>query len=59
MKRLKDIFNSKNTIGFAVTHPIQYQTPLFKYIYKKKKNFLVIFRDYIVSKNKIWDKEFQ
>ncbi len=46
-------------IVFVSTHPIQYQTPIFKKLYKLNKSFIVLFKDKIKKHTEIKDSEFE
>jgi glycosyltransferase involved in cell wall biosynthesis len=43
---------------FVSSHPIQYQSPIFKEIFKKNKNFYVIFENNFNKNLTFWDKDF-
>jgi len=43
---------------FVSSHPIQYQSPIFKEIFKKNKNFYVIFENNFNRNLIFWDKDF-
>ncbi len=49
----------KKKILFVSTHPIQYQTPIFKKLYKLNKSFLVLFNNKIKKHTEIKDYEFR
>lgn len=49
----------KKNILFVTTHPIQYQTPIFKKLYKLNKSFLVLFDKKIKKHTEINDHEFK
>ena len=46
-------------IVFVSTHPIQYQVPIFKKLYKLNKSFIVLFKDKIKKHTEIKDFEFE
>jgi glycosyltransferase involved in cell wall biosynthesis len=49
----------KKKIVFVSTHPIQYQTPIFKKLYKLNKSFIVFFNNKIKKHTEIKDYEFK